>query len=271
MRRSASAAPLKVLPRLRRRLPARARSRGEDGRWPRCASWAACRTSGPASVGRDRDGQVGRKLVAARRPGHHPGHLVTRATAATERWTHPVVVKPVAAGSSRGVTWPTGRTRSRRPLDATRARPPGAGGDVVVGREVDVAVLRRVDGAWWPPPPWRSSSTGSSTDLSTAAARTSGSGPAGRSRRQGARDAAWRPTTPSAARRRPDRLLPHRRRAGLGEVSTVPGMAEHSQVPRMTAPPGPSPIPTCSDGSSAAPAPVMWFLAATIRRPTGPA
>jgi len=76
-----------------------------------------------------------------------PGVLLTDATAATYAWTHPVVVKPVAAGSSRGVR------RVDRPggladaLDAALALDRRVlGEDVIEGREVDLAVLARPDG-----------------------------------------------------------------------------------------------------------------------------
>jgi len=77
-----------------------------------------------------------------------PGVLLTRASAAAYRWRHPVVVKPVAAGSSQGVT-----------LVADAAALPDALAhafalddrvlveDVVVGREIDLAVLARPDGS----------------------------------------------------------------------------------------------------------------------------
>lgn len=77
-----------------------------------------------------------------------PGVLLTAATAATYTWTHPVVVKPVAAGSSRGVA------RVDRPEQLAVAL--GAAlaldrrvlvEDVVEGREVDLAVLARPGGA----------------------------------------------------------------------------------------------------------------------------
>jgi D-alanine-D-alanine ligase len=76
-----------------------------------------------------------------------PGVLLTDATAATYAWTHPVVVKPVAAGSSRGVR------RVDRPgelgdaLDAALALDRRVlVEDVIGGREVDLAVLARPDG-----------------------------------------------------------------------------------------------------------------------------
>ncbi len=77
-----------------------------------------------------------------------PGVLLTRATAAAYRWSHPVVVKPVAAGSSHGVTLVTraaeldGALRTAFALDGRVLVE-----DLVVGREIDVAVVRRPDGS----------------------------------------------------------------------------------------------------------------------------
>jgi D-alanine-D-alanine ligase len=77
-----------------------------------------------------------------------PGRLVTAATADLEHWTGPVVVKPVAAGSSRGVTMAGEADAFRPALDAALALDSRAlVEDVVVGREIDVAVLRRADGS----------------------------------------------------------------------------------------------------------------------------
>ncbi|GAA4670619.1 D-alanine--D-alanine ligase family protein [Phytohabitans rumicis] len=76
-----------------------------------------------------------------------PGVLLTAATAATYAWTHPVVVKPVSAGSSQGVA------RVDRPGQLATALAAALAvdhrvlvEDVVDGREVDLAVLARPDG-----------------------------------------------------------------------------------------------------------------------------
>jgi D-alanine-D-alanine ligase len=88
------------------------------------------------------------KLVAEAVGVHTaPGVLLTPATAATYRWTKPVVVKPVAAGSSHGVTLVTSRTGMSAALETAFALDGRVlVEDLVVGREIDVAVVRRPDG-----------------------------------------------------------------------------------------------------------------------------
>ncbi len=76
-----------------------------------------------------------------------PGLLLTRATAAAYRWSRPVVVKPVAAGSSQGVSL----VRTASELEDALAAALELDDrvlveDVIVGREIDVAVLGRPDG-----------------------------------------------------------------------------------------------------------------------------
>lgn len=71
-----------------------------------------------------------------------PGVLLTAVEAAAYAFTHPVVVKPVAAGSSQGVTLVRAAAELRPALDAAFAHDTRVlVEDVVVGREVDVAVL----------------------------------------------------------------------------------------------------------------------------------
>jgi D-alanine-D-alanine ligase len=76
-----------------------------------------------------------------------PGLLLTAATAPSYTWTHPVVVKPVSAGSSRGVTL-VGEARELAPaLEAALALDSRVlVEDVVEGREIDISVLGRPDG-----------------------------------------------------------------------------------------------------------------------------
>ena len=123
--------------------------RGEDGTLA-----ALCELAGVAYVGSGvRAGALAMdkwatKLVAAAvGVATAPGTLVTPATARTLRFTHPVVVKPVAAGSSHGV----GLVRSAAELDPALEAAFAVDDrvlveDVVHGREIDVAVLGRPDG-----------------------------------------------------------------------------------------------------------------------------
>jgi D-alanine-D-alanine ligase len=82
-----------------------------------------------------------------------PGRLVTASSAEALTWTGPVVVKPVAAGSSLGVSL-AGEPADLGPaLEAALALDSRAlVEEVVAGREIDVAVLRRADGSIMVPP-----------------------------------------------------------------------------------------------------------------------
>jgi D-alanine-D-alanine ligase len=72
---------------------------------------------------------------------------LTATTAAGYRWTRPVVVKPVAAGSSRGVTLVGEPGQLPAALAAAFALDDCAlAEDVITGREIDLAVLGRPDG-----------------------------------------------------------------------------------------------------------------------------
>lgn len=71
-----------------------------------------------------------------------PGVLLTRASAAAYAFDHPVVVKPVAAGSSQGVTLVRAAAELRPALAAAFAHDERVlVEDVVVGREIDLAVV----------------------------------------------------------------------------------------------------------------------------------
>lgn len=77
-----------------------------------------------------------------------PGVLLTGATAATYTWTHPVVVKPVSSGSSQGVARVDRPGQLAAAVDAALALDSRVlVEDVIEGREVDLAVLARPDGA----------------------------------------------------------------------------------------------------------------------------
>lgn len=73
--------------------------------------------------------------------------LLTPATAASYAFTHPVVVKPVAAGSSHGVSLVRSAADLQGALEAALALDDRVlVEELVAGREVDVAVLGRPDG-----------------------------------------------------------------------------------------------------------------------------
>ena len=83
-----------------------------------------------------------------------PGTLLTAATAPAYSWAHPVVVKPVAAGSSHGVGLVRDPGGLSAALDAALALDHRVVvEDLVVGREIDVAVLGRPDGERLVSPP----------------------------------------------------------------------------------------------------------------------
>lgn len=76
-----------------------------------------------------------------------PGVLLTAASAAVYAFVHPVVVKPVAAGSSHGVSLVREASQLPAAVDAALALDDRIlVEDVVVGREIDVAVLGTADG-----------------------------------------------------------------------------------------------------------------------------
>jgi D-alanine-D-alanine ligase len=94
--------------------------------------------------------------VVAEAVGVHtaPGVLLTRATASSYRWTRPVVVKPVAAGSSHGVTLVTDPGVLEAALGTAFALDDRVlVEDLVAGREIDIAVIRRPDGGHLVGPP----------------------------------------------------------------------------------------------------------------------
>ncbi|WP_121255174.1 D-alanine--D-alanine ligase family protein [Nocardioides ferulae] len=168
-----------------------------------------------------------------------PGHLVTAATLAGERFDHPVVVKPVAAGSSLGVSLVTRAEELAPALEAALAIDTRAlVEDVVAGREVDVAVLRRADGSLVVSPALEivadglfdhAAKYGGHADFRVPAALTD----VERKELEDAAVATYRALGCSGVAR-VDFFVTDRGPV-LGEVNTVPGMTEHSQVPRMFA------------------------------------
>ncbi|GAA1914281.1 D-alanine--D-alanine ligase family protein [Nocardioides hwasunensis] len=124
--------------------------RGEDG-----SLAALCELAGVPYVGSGvgagalaMDKWATKLLAGALGIATAPGRLLTAATASTYAWTHPVVVKPVAAGSSHGVTLVGEAAELPDALAAALALDDRIlVEDVVVGREIDVAVLGTADGA----------------------------------------------------------------------------------------------------------------------------
>lgn len=168
-----------------------------------------------------------------------PGVVLTAATAAGHSWTRPVVVKPVAAGSSHGVSIARTPDELAPALAAALALDDRVlVEDVVVGREVDVAVLGRPDGSRVVPPALEVVVDG----LFDATAKYDGSA---RFRVPAPLEDAERADLEAAAVAVYDALGC----AGvarvdffltddgpvLNEVNTMPGFTEHSQVPRMFA------------------------------------
>jgi len=167
------------------------------------------------------------------------GRVVTRTTADVVPWTGPVVVKPVSAGSSLGVSLVSEAAAYRPALDAALALDSRAlVEEVVVGREIDVAVLRRGDGSLLVPPALEIVADG----LFDYDAKYGGQAefllPATLSdtERKALEDAAvatYEALGCSGVARVDFFLSDHG--PVLNEVNTVPGMTEHSQVPRMFA------------------------------------
>jgi D-alanine-D-alanine ligase len=167
------------------------------------------------------------------------GRLVTRSTAEHVPWTGPVVVKPVGAGSSLGVSLVTEAAAYAGALDAALALDTRAlVEEVVVGREVDVAVLRRADGSLFVPAPLEivadglfdhAAKYGGHADFRVPALLTEAEHKALEDAAVATYDALG-----CAGVARVDFFL---REDGpvLNEVNTIPGMTEHSQVPRMFA------------------------------------
>ncbi|MBZ5740403.1 D-alanine--D-alanine ligase family protein [Nocardioides mangrovi] len=168
-----------------------------------------------------------------------PGHLVTAATAEHERWTHPVVVKPVAAGSSKGVSLVRSGDALRPALDAALALDDRAlVEDVVAGREIDVAVLRSADGTLVVAPALEivadglfdyDAKYGGHADFRLPARLDDVDAKALEQAALATYDALG-----CAGVARVDFFLTAEGPV-LNEVNTMPGMTEHSQVPRMFA------------------------------------
>jgi D-alanine-D-alanine ligase len=168
-----------------------------------------------------------------------PGRLVTPATAEALVWNAPVVVKPVTAGSSLGVSLVT-RPDQLAPALATAFTHDSRAlvEQVIEGREIDVAVLRRCDGSLLVPPPLEivgeglfdyDAKYGGHADFRIPASLTE-------TEAKGLRDAAVATyeALGCAGVARVDFFLTADGPV-LNEVNTIPGMTPHSQVPRMFA------------------------------------
>jgi D-alanine-D-alanine ligase len=130
-------------------LPAVHGPRGEDGTLA-----ALCELAGLPYVGSGvaagaiaMDKWVTKLVAGAIGVATAPGQLLTAATAAGYAWSRPVVVKPVTAGSSHGVSLVDDADRLGPALDAALALDDRIlVEELVVGREIDIAVLGRADG-----------------------------------------------------------------------------------------------------------------------------
>jgi D-alanine-D-alanine ligase len=168
-----------------------------------------------------------------------PGRLVTAATADLETWTSPVVVKPVAAGSSHGVTLVREPAALGPALDTALALDSRAlVEDVVVGREIDIAVLRRTDGSLLASPTLEIVVDGLFDHQAKYGGHADFRIPAALAERdtKALEDAAISLYTALGCSgvARVDFFLTDDGPV-LNEVNTTPGMTEHSQVPRMFA------------------------------------
>ncbi len=211
---------------------------GEDGTLA-----ALCELAGVAYVGTGtRGGAIAMdkwstKLVAAALGiGVARGSLVTSAEAT---YDEPVVVKPVAAGSSHGVSLVQSPDELRPALEAALALDDRAlVEEVLVGREVDVAVLERVDGSLLVGPTLEIDAHG----FFDTARKYDGSAtftipaPLTGVETKEIEDAALALFAALGCRgvARFDFFVTDRG-VVLNEVNTVPGMTEESQVPKMFA------------------------------------
>jgi D-alanine-D-alanine ligase len=220
--------------------------RGEDG-----SLAALCELAGVPHVGSGvRAGALAMdkwatKLVAAAvGVATAPGVLLREAAPPSYAWSHPVVVKPVGAGSSRGVTL----------VDHAEGLAPALAAafvldervlveDVMHGREVDVAVLARPDGTRLVSPALEILVDGvfGYEEKYGGRARFVVPAPLGETERKALEDAAVAvfDALGCVGVARVDFFLPEVADQGLGpvlnEVNTMPGFTEASQVPRMFA------------------------------------
>ena len=214
---------------------------GEDGTLAALCDLAGvpCVGSGLRAGALGMDKHVTKLIAADCGIATAPAVVLTAAAAAGYRWTRPVVVKPVAAGSSRGVT-----------LVGEPAQLPGAlaaalalddrvlAEDVITGREIDLAILGRPDGTRMVAPALEiggggifsyRDKYGGQADLRVPAALSD----ADRTALETAAVTMFG-ALGCAGVARIDFFLTTEGPL-LNEVNTMPGFTEHSQVPRMFA------------------------------------
>ena len=214
---------------------------GEDGTLAALCDLAGitCVGSGLRAGALGMDKQVTKLIAADCGIATAPAVLVTAATAAGYRWTRPVVVKPAGAGSSRGVTLVAEPGALPGALDAAFALDDRVlAEDVISGREIDLAVLGRPDG----------------TRMIAPALEVGGEGIFGYQDKYGGQadlrvPAALSDTDRAALETAAVTMFDALGCAGvaridffltpagpvLNEVNTMPGLTEHSQVPKMFA------------------------------------
>jgi D-alanine-D-alanine ligase len=214
---------------------------GEDGTLAALCNLAAvpCVGSGLRAGALGMDKHITKLIAADCGIATAPAVLLTAATAAGYQWTRPVVVKPVAAGSSRGVTLVGEPAQLPAALaDALVLDDRVLAEDVITGREIDLAILGRPDG----------------TRMIAPALEIAGRGIFGYQDKYGGQADLRVPAALSDADRTALETAAVTMFSALGcagvaridffltadgpllnEVNTMPGFTEHSQVPRMFA------------------------------------
>ncbi|MBX6357048.1 MAG: D-alanine--D-alanine ligase [Micromonosporaceae bacterium] len=168
-----------------------------------------------------------------------PGQLLTRADVGAYAWRGPVVVKPVAAGSSQGVSLVDSAEQLPAALAAAFAYDDRVlVEEVVHGREIDVAVLGRPGGGRQVAPPLEILAEGIFDHRTKydGSARFLVPAPLADTERTELERAAVAvyDALGCAGLARVDFFLTERGPV-LNEVNTIPGFTEHSQVPKMFA------------------------------------
>jgi D-alanine-D-alanine ligase len=216
-------------------------SGGEDGTIAALCALAGlpCVGSPTAAGATAMDKHLTKLVAAAAGIAVAEGELLTPATAASYRWSRPVVVKPVAAGSSQGVSLVEHADDLETALkEAFEHDDRVLVEHVVRGREIDVAVLGAADGNRTVAPPLEivgpgvfdyATKYGGGADLRVPADITP-------DEQDALAAAAVRMYDALGCRglARIDFFLTAEGPVLL-EVNTMPGLTEHSQAPRMFA------------------------------------